>query len=96
MPGPEYGASSLIGPIFVSAPVQSIFSDRSLLEAMLDFEAALARAQAELGIIPAESAEAIAAACDASQYDVAEIGRNAALAGNVDIPLVKALTARVP
>ena len=62
---------------------------------MLDFEAALARAQARLGVIPAAAAPAIAARAEAELFDVAAIGRAAARAGNPAIPLVRRLTALV-
>jgi 3-carboxy-cis,cis-muconate cycloisomerase len=89
-------ASPLLSPIFASAAVGRILSDTVILQAMLDFEAALALAEAEAGVIPADAAEKIATACDASLYSAEEIGQSAALAGNVAIPLVKALTAKVP
>jgi 3-carboxy-cis,cis-muconate cycloisomerase len=92
---PSYTASSLFSPIFASAAVGEIFSDRAILQAMLDFEAALAAAEAEVGIIPATAVAPIKSAADAGLYDIAEIGRAAGLAGNVAIPLVKALTAKV-
>ena len=41
---------------------------------MLDVEAALARAQAAAGVIAAEHADAIAAACRAERYDVDALG----------------------
>ena len=66
-------------------------SDRAWLQAMLDFEAALARA-----VAPAEAAEAIAAACVAEGYDVAEIGRSAADKGTPVPGLLAALRARLP
>ena len=53
------------------------------------------RAEADVGIVPRSAAEAIAAACDACLYDIAALGEAAAPAGNVAIPLVKALTAKV-
>jgi 3-carboxy-cis,cis-muconate cycloisomerase len=62
---------------------------------MLDFEAALARAEAECGIIPAGSAEAIASACKAETFDSAALAEAATRSGNLAIPLVKALTASV-
>jgi len=87
--------SELLSPIFQSAAVTGIFSDRAMLQAMLDFEAALAAAEAEVGAIPATSVAAIRSAADASLYDLDKLGKEAALAGNVAIPLVKALTAKV-
>jgi len=62
---------------------------------MLDFEAALSRAEARLGVIPKSAAPAIAAQCHAELFDLTALGRNAAAAGNTAIPMVKALTALV-
>jgi 3-carboxy-cis,cis-muconate cycloisomerase len=72
-----------------------IFSDRGTLQGMLDFEAALAHAEARVGIIPAEHATAISEKCRAELFDVNALSIVAADAGNVAIPLVKALTALV-
>src|SRR3954463_4976141 len=88
-------SSSLHSSVFASSAVGEIFSDRAMVQAMLDFEAALAAAEAEVGVVPATCVAPIRSACDASLYDLAEIGKGAALAGNVAIPLVKALTAKV-
>jgi 3-carboxy-cis,cis-muconate cycloisomerase len=71
------------------------FDDRATLQGMLHFEAALARAEAACGVIPQSAVAPIVAAARAQNYDVAEIASGAARAGNVAIPLVKALTARV-
>jgi 3-carboxy-cis,cis-muconate cycloisomerase len=68
-------------------------SDRAWLDAMLAFEAALARAQAAAGLIGAEDARAVAAAC-AGDFDPAEIGAGAGGIGNPAGPLVQALKAR--
>jgi 3-carboxy-cis,cis-muconate cycloisomerase len=87
--------SSLLTPLISSAAMRAILDDRARLQRMLDFEAALARAQAATGVIPAAAAESIAAACRADRYDPAAIGEQAVTAGNVAIPLVKALTAEV-
>ena len=92
----EEPSSALLSPIFASERMNGLFSDRGILQAMLDFEAALAAAEAETGVIPAEAAPPIVLGCDASLYEPGGLGRAAALAGNVAIPLVKALTARVP
>jgi 3-carboxy-cis,cis-muconate cycloisomerase len=60
---------------------------------LLDFEAALARAQARAGIISGADADAITAVCDADRYDVAEIGAGSAEIGNPAGAVVKALRA---
>jgi 3-carboxy-cis,cis-muconate cycloisomerase len=66
-------------------------SDRAWLQAMLDFEAALARA-----VAPPAAAEAIAAACVAEGFDAAEIGRSAADKGTPVPGLLAALRAKLP
>jgi len=87
--------SALLSSIFASSAVSEIFSDRAMIQAMLDFEAALAAAEAQAGVIPPTCVAAIRSACDASLYDLEEIAEAAPLASNVAIPLVKALTAKV-
>ena len=86
-------ASALVGPLFAKPQVLAIFSDERRLQAMLDAEAALARAQARLGIIPADAADTIAAHCTYRHFDLAALGAATAAAGNPAIPLVKELTA---
>jgi 3-carboxy-cis,cis-muconate cycloisomerase len=75
--------------------VRAQVDDRAWLQAMLDAEAALARAEARAGLIPGEHADAIARACRASEFDLAEIGREAAATANPVVPLVRALSAAV-
>jgi 3-carboxy-cis,cis-muconate cycloisomerase len=88
-------APGLLGPLFSTDRMREIFSDGARLQGMLDFEAALARAEAEAGLIPGEAAAPIAASCRAGLFDPQALAREAALAGNLAIPLVKALTALV-
>jgi 3-carboxy-cis,cis-muconate cycloisomerase len=85
----------LVAGVLARGPVAEATSDGAWLQAMLDVEAALARAEAAAGLITPEQAEAIAAACRAEDYDVAEIGARSAAIGNPAGPLVRALTARV-
>lgn len=75
--------------------MRDLFSDHTRIQRMLDFEAALARAQTRVGVIPAAAANAIEKNCTASQFDFAALTRDAELAGNLAIPLVKQLTALV-
>lgn len=71
-----------------------IFSDSSLLQAMLDFEAALARAEASAGTIPSAAADTIAKAAKAENFDVAALRKQGLRAGTLSIPLVKMLRER--
>jgi 3-carboxy-cis,cis-muconate cycloisomerase len=83
---------NLLDPLFRSQGVEKAFSNRATLQAMLDFEAALARAEARAGFIPTSAAPAIEAKCRAELYDMTVLARAAANAGNLAIPLVKQLT----
>jgi 3-carboxy-cis,cis-muconate cycloisomerase len=82
-------------PFFSSEAMAQIFSDKARLQAMLDVEAALARIQAGLGIIPEAAATAIAEAAWAEHFDIPALAEEALKGGNLAIPLVKALTAAV-
>jgi 3-carboxy-cis,cis-muconate cycloisomerase len=82
--------------IFSHGPVAALVDGTSWTQAMLDFEAGLARACAGVGLIPPEAAAAITAACRVDQFDVATIGHEAGAGGNPAIPLVSALRGRVP
>jgi 3-carboxy-cis,cis-muconate cycloisomerase len=86
----------LFGGVFARGPVAGLVGDHAMLQAMLDAEAALARASAAAGVIPAAAAEAIAARCDAGRFDAAALGRAAAAAGNPVVPLVRALSEQLP
>jgi 3-carboxy-cis,cis-muconate cycloisomerase len=70
-------------------------SDQAWLQAMLDVEAALARACAQEGLLIAADAEQIAAACVARRFDVAAIGAEARQHAGPVLPLVRALRAVV-
>ncbi|MGC1415400.1 MAG: 3-carboxy-cis,cis-muconate cycloisomerase [Candidatus Acidiferrum sp.] len=83
---------NLLDPLFRSQAVEKVFSNRATLQGMLDFEAALARAEARAGFIPATAPQAIEAKCRAELYDMTALARAAASAGNLAIPLVKQLT----
>jgi 3-carboxy-cis,cis-muconate cycloisomerase len=88
-------SGNLLGPLFASAKMRAALSDSAMLQRMLDVEAALARAEASIGVIPKSAGAPIAAVCQARRFDIAALGNAAAQAGNLAIPLVKALTAAV-
>jgi 3-carboxy-cis,cis-muconate cycloisomerase len=88
-------AARLIDSLSTTGPLAELFSDDSVLQAMLDFEAALARAEARAGIIPQAAAKAIASAAKAAHFDSAALAGKALRAGTPGIPLARALTQRV-
>ncbi|MDW5377615.1 adenylosuccinate lyase family protein [Halomonas sp. HP20-15] len=61
----------------------------ALVRAMCDVELALAAEQQALGLLPAGSAEAIAAQLDEADFDIAALARETAKGGNAAIPFVK-------
>ena len=85
----------LLDQLFSTPATSELFSDASRVQRMLDVEAALSKAEAALGVVPAAVAQAIATKCDVTLIDFAALGRDIALAGNLAIPLVKQLTALV-
>jgi 3-carboxy-cis,cis-muconate cycloisomerase len=84
-------AGDLFGGLFARGAVAAEVGDRAWLRAMLDAEAALARAQARAGLIAPATADAIARACRPEDYDIEGIGRAAGAAANPVVPLVRAL-----
>ena len=86
---------SVFAALFDGGAAASELTGTAYLQAMLDVERALAEAQAELGMIPGEAAEAIAAHTDAGDYDVQALGRAARSSLQPAIPVVAALRERV-
>lgn len=82
----------LIDGFATTGALASVFSDAAMLDAMLRFEAALANAQARLGMIPPSAADAIAKVRDLDAGSLAEQARDSA---TLAVPFVKALMERV-
>ena len=72
-----------------SERAKAIWSDRATLQAWLDVEAALAQAQAELGIVPAEAAQIIAANSRAELFDLDELAAEIVRAQHPFVPVLK-------
>jgi 3-carboxy-cis,cis-muconate cycloisomerase len=85
----------LVDSLATTDALARVFADESMVQAMLDFESALAEAQAKLGVIPRTAAEAIVASARASHFDAARLAREAREHATVAIPLVRALRAHV-
>ncbi|WP_243716807.1 3-carboxy-cis,cis-muconate cycloisomerase [Actinomadura sp. KC345] len=96
-PGAPPGAVSpdagLLSPVRAGTAAEAATGDAAYLAAMLDAEAALARAQARLGIIPGDAAEAIGAAAEPGRFDLTDVARRARGSGNPVVPLVADLRA---
>ncbi|WP_276574435.1 3-carboxy-cis,cis-muconate cycloisomerase [Pseudomonas tohonis] len=88
-------SNQLFDAYFTAPAMRAIFCDHGRVQGMLDFEAALARAEARVGVIPSEAVAAIEAACKAELYDFPALAVAIGSAGNSAIPLVKALGKRI-
>jgi 3-carboxy-cis,cis-muconate cycloisomerase len=87
--------AGLFDSLSTARAMGEVFCDRARLQALLDFEAALARAEADAGAIPKAAAEVIATCCRAELFDPVALAEGAGNAGNLAIPVVRALTALV-
>ncbi|MET9695863.1 lyase family protein [Streptomyces sp. NPDC006529] len=97
-PGAATGADTdvgLLSPVRAGTPAEATTSDTAWLQAMLDAEAALARAQARLGTVPPDAAAAITAAARADRFDARALALAARETANPVVGLVAALTAHL-
>ena len=86
---------TLYDELFSYSALELVLSDDARIKGMLQFEAALAGAEARTGVIPEGSAAKIAGQCNTAHFDLSLIAKEAAAAGNLAIPLVKMLTEAV-
>ena len=83
--------SAIFGPLFTDADLSSLFTDRAYVEALIEVEVALARAEARLGIVPPAAAEQIARTAVASKIDMGAMARGTVRSGFPIIALVQEL-----
>ncbi|MEU7530725.1 3-carboxy-cis,cis-muconate cycloisomerase [Saccharothrix sp. NPDC042600] len=95
MTSPAGTDSGLLAPTWAGSRAQAETTDEAFLRAMLDVEAALAHAQAELGVVPAAAAATVRDACRAGRVDLGQVAVAARRTGNPVPGLVTALTAVV-
>jgi 3-carboxy-cis,cis-muconate cycloisomerase len=87
--------SGLLAPVRAATPVEHAVADLAWLQAMLDVEAGLARAQARLGVIPVDAAETITALARAEHLDLLALARRSRTAANPVVAFVADFTAVV-
>jgi 3-carboxy-cis,cis-muconate cycloisomerase len=92
-------SSTLFGDMFGTAAMRAVFGELGFLARCIEVEAALARAQARLGIVPTEAAEAISEAAAAvvahpASLDLARLKRETETVGYPILPLVRQLAER--
>ena len=85
--------SALFRDMFGTAEMREIFSDEALVGRYLEAEAALARAQARLGVVPKDAAQAIDAASRSLTIDYDRLRQETEIVGYPILPLVHQLSA---
>ena len=78
--------------LFRYEETENTLSETFLLQRMLDFEAALAKSEGELDIIPQRAVSVITRCCTLDSLDISALSAAAANAGNIAIPLIAQLT----
>ncbi|MFD7389647.1 3-carboxy-cis,cis-muconate cycloisomerase [Streptomyces sp. NPDC059852] len=89
------GDSGLLAPGWTGSDAARATGDEAVLQALLDAEAALTRAQAALGLAPEAAARAVTGAAVADRFDARALAEEARAGGNPVIPLAGALTRAV-
>ncbi|WP_328438130.1 adenylosuccinate lyase family protein [Streptomyces sp. NBC_00444] len=84
--------AGLLAPTWAGTPVAAEVTDEAWLQAMLDAEVALARAQHAVGLTPAAAVEAIASVAHADRLDLVALAHAARAAANPVVALVSAFT----
>ncbi|WP_042836682.1 lyase family protein, partial [Streptomyces sp. NRRL S-15] len=87
--------AGLLAPGRAGSAAETATGDHAFLQALLDAEAALARALSGYGLAPAEAGRAVTAAANAGRFDVRDLALRARSGGNPVIPLVADLSAAV-
>lgn len=87
--------TGLLAPVRAGCPAEQATGDRAVLQALLDAEAALTRAQSAVGLAPEAAGRAVTEAARADRFDARVLALRARRAGNPVVPLVADLTRRV-
>ena len=83
----------VLGALYGTDAMRAVMGERAFLQRMLDVEAALARAQARLGIVPEAAARAIAEAARVERLDLAALAAATRNTGYPVVGLVRQLSA---
>src|ERR1700733_4734400 len=84
----------LFRDLFGSARMREAFDTRAMVQAWLNGEAALAAAEADVGVTPAPAAQRIAVEADVGHYDLADLRRGIERSQHPLVPVVRALSER--
>ncbi|MGM4905630.1 class-II fumarase/aspartase family protein [Tardiphaga sp. 866_E4_N2_1] len=84
--------SVLFRDMFGTAEMRAVFADEALVGRYIEAEVALARAQARLGVVPKEAAQAIEAAAKSIRIDFDKLRAETEIVGYPILPLVHQLS----
>ena len=87
--------SNILGNIFATPEIKAIWSDEQRTDYYLQFEVALAKAQAKLGIIPQKAADEIVKHCNLENIDFDELRRKTELIGYPVLPMVQQIVRKI-
>jgi hypothetical protein len=88
--------SRIYGHLWTTPEVSALFTDEGRTQAWLDILAALAQAQADVGLVPRAAADAISAHADASRLDLALVAEQTRATGHSTLGLIRALREVLP
>jgi adenylosuccinate lyase len=88
--------SRVYGHLWTTPEVSALFTDEGRTQAWLDILAALAQAQADVGLVPHAAADAIAAHADASRLDLTLVAEQTRATGHSTLGLIRALREVLP
>jgi 3-carboxy-cis,cis-muconate cycloisomerase len=83
--------SRVFRDLYGSAEMRAVFADEAMVTRWLDVEAALARAQGRLGLIPQDAAEAITRCAEGANLDLDGLRRGVESTGHPLVPAIRAL-----
>ena len=88
--------SAFFKDLFGTDEMRAIFEERNQLQRWLDVEAALARVEGRLGVVPQEAADAIVAHCNADEMSIEAIKRDMDVTRHPIVPVIKELERHCP
>ena len=88
--------SAFFKDLFGTDEMRAVFEERNQLQSWLDVEAALARVEGRLGVVPQEAADAIVAHCNADEMSIEAIKRDMDVTRHPIVPVIKELERHCP
>ena len=88
--------SRIYGHLWTTAEASALFTDEGRTQAWLDILAALAQAQADVGLVPRAAADAIRAHADGTALDLDLVAEQTRASGHSTLGLIRALREALP